>query len=174
MDQLIKDSMEYLETVEDKKWRIFIDKSILICDDWQIKRYILHMRRELITSINHMKLITFPIMKLKKDYYDLSTVNSFATYFNEEKDCLVKLRKLASRKTIQDCDLDSFQISGLLLHVLGNSHSDNQERLIKYTRIIDALNDGINVSIDEDSITPINKHLVKEIKLGIDKQLNNK
>lgn len=174
MEQIIKDSVEYLKTTDDKVWEIFTNKSIVICEDRQAKRYILHMRRELITSINHMKLITFPILKFQQDSYDQTTVTSFSSYFSEEKDCLVKLRRLLSCKNIQDCDLDRVQLTGLLLHTLGNSHSNNMERLLNYVRMENALNEGINVSINEERISPCNQQLVKRIKFGIDKQLNNK
>ena len=163
MEEIIKQSIEYLKTTEDKDWDIFINKHVCIVDNDILKEYVLEVRKDLISCINRMKLTTFPLVRLKKNYFSMDRVEAFISYFNDEKECLINLKKFLRSNYTDSSNLTPCQISGLLVHTLGNTHTDNQQRLLQSLKIDTAINSGIDVYIDEEKITPVNHQLVKTI-----------
>lgn len=174
MEGIIKDSINYLNTTNDTNWDIFTNSNIKFCDHKVIKKYLLAIQKDLLNSTNKMKLFTFPMIRIRSNCYDMETIEPFFSYFNVEKACLLLLRKLSqSNITILD-DFSNYQIAGILLHTIGNTHSTNQKHLISLLQMINTLNDGIQVYLDEEQIQPINHQLVKRMNTTVNQHLMQK
>lgn len=174
MESIINDSINYLKTTKDTDWNIFLDKHVMLCDNSTINHYLLHIRKDLIYSINHMKLVVFPAIKMRSNYFELAKFQPFFSYFSDEKEALILIKKVLQHKTSLSDNFSNFQISGILLHTLGNNHTDNQKHLVQALEIERALNKGFEVYVDEDRIQPVNHQLVKSINNRISEKLYNK
>lgn len=181
MKQLLEDTTKYLKETNNVSYEVFT--SIAVTEFWipetakPIRKYVLQTHNKLLKANQKIRLLAFPLTKLIPNIKDSDIIAQHRSYFQDEKECLLAMKRLLqSNKQAIEEDI-SYPIGaccGLFLNAIKETQNENSTRLTTFLRINETMTKGIDAYITEDAITPINNQLIKKMTTSFYKVLDKK
>lgn len=174
MEQLIQDTVDFLEEEKDTTYNLFLTtittELVIPKTRPAIKEYVLPMYKEIRKANVLLRYLSIPLAKrtnnpLLKDKVE----EDFMNYFEQEKECLKKIKVLLNTKS-NECPNISF--SGILLTAVSKLHLVNQDKLLTIIETGTSLQSGaFTAYIPDNNLIPANQEIINNINTGLDRVL---
>lgn len=169
MEKILDESINYLEEIGDSEYQRFnefgITELMIPKTATPIKNYVLKLYNLVALSNAKIRLLGMPLAKISlNSKIDPNILDSYFSYFKEEKETLKIVKKTLNSRQRKDEPLPIKSCCGIIIETIANIHLTNTSQM---ETIINAYNSNYNsqfeIILPNNITTPTNMELVKKI-----------
>lgn len=178
MEKLLDSTIEYLDRVENQRYKAFMNSSyteVAIPETAKaIKNLVLRESAIVLATNRHLQYKVVPklgrIDAISSEY----TIIDYEDYFANEQICLMYMRKLLKSKltTINEFPINS--LCGILLEAIMCSNIENQKKLTSIFNAADCNIAPCSVIIPSEWEKPSNAALIKKMSYDLKNKYNER